>query len=247
MAATQAQMSKKRKFVADGVFFAELNEVLTRELAEDGYSGVEVRVTPVRTEIIIRATRTQNVLGEKGRRIRELTSVVQKRFKFPEGSVELYAEKVNNRGLCAIAQAESLRYKLLGGLAVRRACYGVLRFVMESGAKGCVVIVSGKLRAQRAKAMKFKDGYMISSGQPVNEYIDSAVRHVLLRQGVLGIKVKIMLDWDPKGKQGPMTPLPDLVTIHTPKEELYTPAPAAAVNLDALPSPVAMPVPVSVV
>jgi len=44
------------------------------------------------------------------------------------------------------------------------------------------VIVSGKLRAQRAKSMKFKDGYMISSGQPVNEYIDAAVRHVLLRQ-----------------------------------------------------------------
>ncbi|THG14312.1 protein disulfide-isomerase-like [Camellia sinensis] len=56
-------MSKKRKFVADGVFFAELNEVLKRELAEDGYSEVEVRVTPIRTEIIIRATRTQNVLG----------------------------------------------------------------------------------------------------------------------------------------------------------------------------------------
>ena len=143
--------------MADGVFYAELNELLTRELAEHGYSGVEVRVTPMRTEIIIRATRTQNVLGMcspapglhqtvhqlvicqitgsigpgvsgkrlhaagvKGRRIRELTSVVQKRFKFPEGTVELYAEKVNNRGLCAIAQAESLRYKLLGGLAVRR-------------------------------------------------------------------------------------------------------------------------------
>ncbi|KAF5478149.1 hypothetical protein F2P56_004733 [Juglans regia] len=157
------QMSKKRKFVADGVLFAELNEVLTRELAEDGYSGVEVRVTPMRTEITIRATRTQNVLGEKGRRIRELTSLVQKRFKFPENSVELYAEKINNRGLCAIAQAESLRFKLLGGLAVRRACRGVLRFVMENGDKGCEVIV----RAQRAKSMKFKDGYMIASGQPV--------------------------------------------------------------------------------
>merc|ERR1712131_135413 len=77
-----------------------------------GYSGVEERVTPTRTEIIILATRTQNVLGEKGRRIRELTAVVQKRFGFPEGSVELYAEKVATRGLCAIAQAESLRYKL---------------------------------------------------------------------------------------------------------------------------------------
>ncbi|RWW41884.1 hypothetical protein BHE74_00052597, partial [Ensete ventricosum] len=209
-------------FVADGVFFAELNEVLTRELAEDGYSGVEVRVTPMRTEIIIRATRTQNVLGEKGRRIRELTSVVQKRFNFPENGVELYAEKVNNRGLCAIAQAESLRYKLLGGLAVRR-----LRTIST------FVIVSGKLRAQRAKSMKFKDGYMISSGQPVNEYIDSALVQIsgyrfsfpnfsftcCYEQGVLGIKVKIMLDWDPKGKQGPTTPLPDLVTIHPPKDE----------------------------
>lgn len=54
-----------------------------------------------------------------------------------------------------MAQCESLRYKLLNGLAVRRACYGVLRFIMESGAKGCEVVVSGKLRAARAKSMKF--------------------------------------------------------------------------------------------
>lgn len=109
------------QFVGDGVFRAELNEFLTRELAEDGYSGVEVRVTPNRTEIILLATHTQSVLGEKGRRIRELTSVVQKRFNFKEPqNVELYAEKVAVRGLCAIAQAESLRYKLIGGLAVRR-------------------------------------------------------------------------------------------------------------------------------
>jgi hypothetical protein len=51
----------------------------------------------------------------------------------------LYAEKVNNRGLCAIAQAESLRYKLLGGLAVRRyACingpssFCILTFFVQS-------------------------------------------------------------------------------------------------------------------
>jgi len=213
------QISKKRKFVQDGVFRAELNEFFTRELAEDGYSGVEVRVTPTRTEIIILATRTQNVLGEKGRRIRELTSVVQKRFNFTEGSVELYAEKVGTRGLCAIAQAESLRYKLIGGLAVRRACYGVLRFIMESGAKGCEVIVSGKLRGQRAKSMKFLDGLMIHSGDPMNDYVDQAVRHVLLRQGVLGIKVKIMLPWDPSGKIGPKRPLPDHVSILDPKEQ----------------------------
>ncbi|KAM1359441.1 hypothetical protein ACFX2F_046423 [Malus domestica] len=130
-----AATSKKRKFVADGVLFAEPNE----------------------------------------------------RKSTTEGSVPLLRQ--------------SLGYKLLGGFAVRRTCYGVCRFVMESGAKGC----------ERAKSMKFKDGYMISSGQPVKEYIDAAVPHVLLRQGVLGIKVKITLDWDPKGKQGSKTPPPYLI------------------------------------
>jgi small subunit ribosomal protein S3e len=43
--------------------YAELNEMLTQELAKDGYSGIEVCVTPMRKEIIIRAMRTQNVVG----------------------------------------------------------------------------------------------------------------------------------------------------------------------------------------
>ena len=55
---------------------------------------------------------------------------------------------------------------------------------MESGAKGCEVVVSGKLRGQRAKSMKFVDGLMIHSGEPINDYVDTAVRHVLLRQGI---------------------------------------------------------------
>ncbi|KAI2561880.1 RPS3 isoform 10 [Pan troglodytes] len=152
------QISKKRKFVADGIFKAELNEFLTRELAEDGYSGVEVRVTPTRTEIIILATRTQNVLGEKGRRIRELTAVVQKRFGFPEGSVELYAEKVATRG-------------------------------------------------------------------------------------VLGIKVKIMLPWDPTGKIGPKKPLPDHVSIVEPKDEILPTTPISE-QKGGKPEPPAMPQPV---
>jgi len=178
-----------------------------------------VRVTPMRTEVIIRATRTQNVLGEKGRRIRELTAVVQKRWNFAENSVELYAEKVANRGLCAVAQCESLRYKLIGGLAVRRACYGVVRFVMESGAKGVECLVAGKIRGARAKSMKFTDGYMLKSGDPAKQYVDTAVRHVALRQGMLGVRVTIMLPHDPTGKTGPKKAVPDTVIISDPKEE----------------------------
>merc|ERR1712137_1347302 len=158
--------------------------------------------------------------GEKGRRIRELTSLVQKRFGFPENSVELFAERVENRAACAMAQCESLRFKLMGGLAARRACYGVIRFIMENGAKGCEVIISGKLRAQRAKAMKFRDGYLISTGEPKKHYISEAVRHVAMRQGMLGIRVKIMMTHDPEGKMGPALPMPDKIIIQEPKEEL---------------------------
>ncbi len=90
---------------------------------------------------------------------------------------------------------------------------------------------------------------MLSAGDPVREYVDSAVRHVLLRQGVLGIKVKIMKEWDPTGRQGPKTPLPDVVTVHAPKEDesgvaqvaAGAPAAAAAAAAPAPPATAAAP------
>jgi small subunit ribosomal protein S3e len=103
---------------------------------------------------------------------------------------------------------------------------------MESDAKGCEVVISGKLRAARAKSMKFTDGFMIHSGQPARDFVDEAVRHVMLRQGVLGIKVKMyvfaspikflthtlvsMKGWDATGEKGPKKPLPDMVQITEP-------------------------------
>ncbi|EGG15834.1 40S ribosomal protein S3 [Cavenderia fasciculata] len=219
MSHTTKQISKKRKFVADGVFHAELNELFTREFNKDeGYSGVELKQGPASTEITIRASKTQAIVGENARRVHELCSLVQKRFGFKEGAVTIFAEKVQNRGLCAVAQAESLKIKLLAGLPVRRACYAILHQVMTKGAKGCEVIVSGKLRAQRAKSMKFRDGYMIKSGQPSQQFVDFAVRHVLLRQGTLGVKVAIMLPHDPTGKNGCTIPQPDIVIIKDPVE-----------------------------
>eukprot|EP01130_Rhizamoeba_saxonica_P001776 TRINITY_DN11626_c0_g1_i1.p1 TRINITY_DN11626_c0_g1~~TRINITY_DN11626_c0_g1_i1.p1 ORF type:complete len:264 (-),score=70.35 TRINITY_DN11626_c0_g1_i1:32-823(-) len=220
MSIAPKRISTKRKFINDGLFYSELNSFLEVELAEDGYAGIQVRVTPQRTEIVIKATRTKDVIGDKGKRIRELTEVVRKRFGFKEDEIELFADRLNFRGLSAAAQCESLRHKLVRGLPVRRACYGVMRFVMEAEAKGCEVVVSGKLRSQRAKAMKFNDGYMKKSGQASKQYVETAIRHVKLKSGVMGIKVSIMLPWDPTGKKkGPQQPLPDIVRVLEPKVE----------------------------
>ena len=73
-------------------------------------------------------------------------------------------------------------------------------------------------RGQRAKSMKFRDGYMIAAGDCCNDYIDYAVKHIHLRQGVLGIKVKIMLPHDPTGETGVKKDLPDHVVITEPKQ-----------------------------
>jgi len=206
--------SKQRKFVADGVFYAELNELLTRILGPEGYAGVEVRRTSASTTIVIRATRSQTIVGEKGRRIRELTALIQSRWGIKD--VQLYAENVRNRAFSAIAQAEAIHFKLSNGVPVRRACHGVIRQVMENKAPGVEIIISGKLRAARAKAMKFREGYMVKSGSNTDYYIDEAIRHLKLKQGVCGIKVRIMKPH----KIGETVIVPvkraDVVTIYDP-------------------------------
>ncbi|KAJ9674582.1 hypothetical protein PVL29_023867 [Vitis rotundifolia] len=82
-------------------------------------------------------------------------------------------------------------------------CHSVLNFVVESGAKGCGVIVSGKLCVQHAKSIKFKGEYLISFGQPVKDYIDSAVRYILPKRGVLSIKFKVTTQLCSEGQAGP--------------------------------------------
>jgi len=224
--ATSNQISKKRKFVADGIFFAEVNEFLRRFLAEDGYAGVEVIKKPAALHVVIQCTKTPEVV----KKIPDIQKLLQLRHGFTaksQNQLKVFAEKVTPRGLSARAQAQSICYKLKFGVAVRRACYGVLKYIMDKGqAKGVQIIISGKLRGARAKAMKFKDGFMISSGDATNYYIKEAVEHVLLRSGTIGVRVKIML---PKrdqfgGEQYTMLPaedLPDVVTVVDKKKFSY--------------------------
>merc|ERR1712025_925996 len=92
--------------------------------------------------------------------------------------------------------------------------------VMRKKAIGCLVMVSGKVRGQRAKAQKYSSGYLISTGQPKKEFVDEAMRHVNMRQGVLGLKVKIMMSLERKTGGGKhIKVMPDFIRIHPPKED----------------------------
>lgn len=115
-----------------------------------------MRVTPVKTDIRIKAAKVKEVIGVDGRKIRELTALVQKRFNYKKDAVELNVERIQFKGLCAAAQAENCKYKLITKVPVRMAANSIIKGVMADGARGCEVIISGKLRQQRAKTMKFK-------------------------------------------------------------------------------------------
>jgi len=54
---TTKQINKKKKFVADGVFNAELHSFFSKALQDAGYAGIEVRRTPVKTEIRVKSTK----------------------------------------------------------------------------------------------------------------------------------------------------------------------------------------------
>jgi len=102
---------------------------------------------------------------------------------------------------------------------VRLAANNILGTVMRrGGAIGCEVMVSGKVRGQRAKAQKYTQGYQVSTGQPKYDFIDMAVRSVELRQGVIGLKVKIMQGTEIKVGNTTKV-MPDFIKIYEPKDE----------------------------
>merc|ERR1740130_38155 len=215
------KINTKKKFVADGVFRAELNEFLTRTLGEEGYAGIGVRATSMATEIRVRCAQAKKMLSKPNRKIKEIKSLIQKIYNFNDetNKLELSIKPLAYDPACCAANCENLKFKLLAGTPVRNAANNVMGTVMRQGkAVGCEVRISGKVRGQRAKAQKYVMGYQVSTGQPRNDFIDKAIRHVELRQGMLGIQVKIMQAVE-LGKGSTLKVMPDLVKIIEPKEE----------------------------
>ena len=221
--------STKRKFINDGVFRAEVNELLQGALAEFGFSGIEVNFTKGKTEVRVLVSQFSKLMNPEAKtsiKVNELKGLIEQRFGFnrnPEHKFALFVKRTFHKGIEAQEQAEYLKKRLLMGTPARSAAMNVIRNMLNKGAKGCEVIISGKLRQQRAKSMKYKDGFMIHTGQPQKVFISSAVRHLELRQGIMGIKVKIMLPHNPQAESGkgfgiPHT-LPDVITFKEQKNE----------------------------
>jgi small subunit ribosomal protein S3 len=167
----------------------ELDEFLAKELVEAGYGGVDVQKTPVGTRITLYITRPGLVIGRKGMGIKDLTEKLEKRFGLtnPQISVlEVEIPELNPR-----IMANRAAQQVTKGTAFRRAAFWTLNTIMNSGAAGAEITISGKLRSERAHFEKYTMGILPKSGEVAKRVVKEAVAHVLLKMGLYGIKVKI--------------------------------------------------------
>lgn len=183
-------MASERKFVAENVRRVLLKEYLMKEVSRAGFGGLEVQRTPLGTHVLLTTERPGLVIGRRGQTIKNLTTVIEERFGFENPQIEV--KEVEDASLNAQIMAEKLAFSLERGWHFRRAGHATLKRVMDAGARGCYIILAGKLSGQRHRTEKFKDGSIKYCGDPKIQFVDHGFAVATLKMGVIGVTVEIM-------------------------------------------------------
>ncbi len=201
-------MANERKFVQENIRRVLLKEYMMEKTRRAGFGGVDIQRTPMGTRITLITERPGFVIGRKGGAIKDLTEAVKYNFKFDNPQIEV--QEVENSSLNAQIMAEKLASSLERGWHFRRAGHSTVRRIMEAGAKGCQVIMSGKLTGERHRTEKYKEGHIKFCGEPRIQWMHEGFAVAKLKAGVIGVTVQIM---DPNAK------LPDEIEIRIPSPE----------------------------
>jgi small subunit ribosomal protein S3 len=183
-------MSIVKRFITEAIKNAEIDEFLLKKLDRAGYGGVNLSKTPLGTHVVVYAMRPGIVIGRGGETIRELAVTLEEKFKVSNPQISVSEIEVPE--LNAYVVASRVASALQKGIHFRRAGFWALNQVMEAGALGCEIVISGKLRTERARFEKFKAGYFPRCGEPALRYTRKTEAHVQLKAGMFGIRVKIM-------------------------------------------------------
>jgi len=178
-----------KSFLQRGVQYMELNAFLARRLVHAGYIDVQLFRTPIGTRVVILAERPAMVIGRRGANVKELQELLEKKFGVERPQIDVI--EVNNPDLNAKVIAYGIARAMARGVKFRRAAFVAIRRVMEAGAKGVEIVISGKLSSQRSRFEKYSAGLIYKSGKP-SELVDEAVVHALLKPGIYGVRVRIL-------------------------------------------------------
>ncbi|MDR0309361.1 MAG: 30S ribosomal protein S3 [Candidatus Methanoplasma sp.] len=214
-------MASERKFVAENVRRVLLKEYLMKEVSRAGFGGLDIQRTPMGTRVVLTTERPGLVIGRRGQTIKNLTVAIEEKYGF--GNPQIEVQEVQNASLNAQIMAEKLAFSLERGWHFRRAGHSTVRRVMDAGARGCHVIVAGKLTGQRHRTEKFKEGYIKFCGEPRAMFVERGYAVAKLKMGVIGVTVEIMrpdaklpADTEVISKTDAAAKLPDLFGTITP-------------------------------
>ncbi len=202
-------MASERKFVRENVKRARIKQFLVKEIEGAGFGGMNIQRTPIGTRVNILVERPGMVIGKSGAKIKELTENIQTKFNVDNPQIEIQ-EAGSGASLNAQIMAEKLAEALERGWHFRRAGHSTVRRIMNAGAKGCQVIIAGKLTGARHRTEKFVEGHIKYCGETAKEVMDNGYAVAKLKPGVLGVKVRIMR---------PDAKLPDEVVFKKEVEE----------------------------
>jgi small subunit ribosomal protein S3 len=202
-------MSVVKHFIEDSIKKAEIDEFLQNEFERAGYGGVSITKTPLGTHLVIYTMRPGIVIGRGGETIRALATVLEENFQLP--SPQISVAEIEIPELNAYVVASRIASALKRGVHYRRAGFWGLNQIMDAGALGAEIIISGKLRTDRARYEKFRAGYLPKSGEPPRKHMRKAELHVQLKPGILGVKVRLI---------PPDAEFPDQVQVQILDEEL---------------------------
>ncbi len=202
-------MVVEQKFVRESINRHLIREFLKKEIEGAGFGGMDIQRTPMGTRITMIVERPGLVIGRGGSNIAKLTEEIKNRFGVDNPQIEIQ-EAGSNAALNAQIMAEKLSEALERGWHFRRAGHSTVRRIMEAGAKGCQVIIAGKLTGARHRTEKFTEGHVKYCGDTVRDIMSEGYAVAKKKPGIIGVKVRIMK---------PDARLPDEVNILSNKEK----------------------------
>ncbi len=182
-------MAVERKFVQDRLRKLMVKEWIKEEVKNAGFGGVDIIRTPLGTQVTLFVERPGLVIGKGGRRIKMLT---EKLKEFGLDNPQISVDEVEKPEFNAQLMASLLARALERGWYFRRAGYRFLYRIMEAGAKGCQIEISGKLVSERARTEKFVAGTIVHTGDPAYSMVRKGFDIAIKKLGVLGVSVRII-------------------------------------------------------
>ncbi len=165
-------------------------DFLREELKAAGFSSVRMTKTPLGVNITLETGRPGRVIGPGGKNIKDLSELLARKFglKNPQISVVEVPNPMLDPNIIATRIAEAMEK----GIKYRRIIRLYLRKIASAGAIGAQIKVQGKLTTERSRFEKFTFGYLPATGNPREKFVQVATKNILLPQGLVGIKVKIV-------------------------------------------------------